>query len=191
MSLSSGTRHLLGEVLGWVAVAATSAFALVHYDDLKHISAELLGLAPPTATATARPGAAAPDLRRSAAASDAVELEASPDGHFHAEVEINGRAIEVMVDTGASMVALSHEDAERAGVYVRPADFTMRVNTANGIGRAAPVTLDEITLGDITVRNVRAAVSEPGRLQGSLLGMSFLGRLSRFDMRAGVLVLQE
>ena len=80
-----------------------------------------------------------------------------------------------MVDTGATMVALSYEDAERAGVYVRPADFTMRVNTANGIARAAPVTLDEISLGDITVRNVRAAVSEPGRLQGSLLGMSFLG----------------
>ena len=191
MSLSSGTRHLLAEVLGWIAVAVAGAFALVHYDDLKHISAELLGLSVPVESAAAHPGAPVPEQARPAAASGGVELQAGPDGHFHAEVEINGRAVEVMVDTGASMVALSYEDAERAGLYVRPADFTMRVNTANGIARAAPVTLDEISLGDITVRNVRAAVSEPGRLRGSLLGMSFLGRLSRFDMRAGVLVLQE
>ena len=191
MSLSSGTRHLLAEVLGWIAVAVAGAFALVHYDDLKLVSAELLGLAAPTESAAAHPGTPASESRRSMSASGAVELQAGSDGHFHAEVEINGRAIEVMVDTGASMVALSYEDAERAGVFVRPADFTMRVNTANGIARAAPVMLDEISLGDIRVRNVRAAVSEPGRLQGSLLGMTFLGRLSRFDMRAGVLVLQE
>ena len=190
MSLSSGTRHLLGEALGWGAVAVVGAIALVHYDDLKRASAELLGLAAPAETAGAHPGVPAPEPRRQSA-SGAVELQAGADGHFHVEVEINGRPIETMVDTGATMVALSYQDAERAGVYVRPADFTMRVNTANGIARAAPVTLDEISLGDITVRNVRAAVSEPGRLQGSLLGMSFLGRLSRFEMRAGVLVLQD
>ncbi len=189
MSLSSGTRHLLGEALGCAVVAVAGAFALVHYDDLRRASAELLGLAAPAETAVAHPGVPAPERRQSA--SGAVELQAGADGHFHVEVEINGRPIETMVDTGATMVALSYEDAERAGVYVRPADFTMRVNTANGIARAAPVTLDEISLGDITVHNVRAAVSEPGRLQGSLLGMSFLGRLSRFEMRAGVLVLQD
>ena len=188
MAFSSGTRQLLGEVLGWVFVAAIGAFALLHYDNLKQAAGHMLGSAGAPAETPAHSGVAEP---RRTPASGAIELQAGPNGHFHAEVEINGRPVEVMVDTGASMVALSYEDAERAGVYVRPAEFTMRVATANGVARAAPVTLDKISLGEITVRNVRAAVSEPGRLQGSLLGMSFLGRLSRFDMRAGVLVLQE
>jgi aspartyl protease family protein len=65
------------------------------------------------------------------------------------------------------------------------------VSTANGVARVAPVTLDRITIGDITVRDVPAAVAEPGRLRTSLLGMTFLNKLSRFDMRSGVLVLQD
>ena len=68
-----------------------------------------------------------------------------------------------MVDTGASIVALTYEDAERAGVYVRDSDFTQRVRTANGMARVAPVTLDRVSIGDITVRNVPAAVSERGQ----------------------------
>ena len=94
-----------------------------------------------------------------------------------------------MVDTGATIVVLSYEDAERAGIFLNPSDFTQAVTTANGVARIAPVTLDRVTIGDITVRNVPAAVAEPGRLKTSLLGMSFLSRLSRFDMRSDVLVL--
>jgi aspartyl protease family protein len=89
------------------------------------------------------------------------------------------------------LVAFTSEDAERAGIFVRQADYTQRVNTANGIARIAPVTVDRISIGDITVRNVQAAVSEPGKLQTTLLGMSFLGRLSRAEMRQGRLILEE
>jgi aspartyl protease family protein len=120
-----------------------------------------------------------------------VEIRAGRHGHYQANVEINGRAIDVMVDTGATIVALTFDDARRAGVHVRNGDYTQRVNTANGIARVAPVTLERVSIGDITVRNVPAAVSEPGKLATSLLGMSFLARLQRVDMRAGVLVLQE
>ena len=70
-----------------------------------------------------------------------------------------------MVDTGASIVALTFEDAERAGLYIRDRDYTQRVNTANGLARIAPVTLDRVSIGDIMVRNVPAAVSEPGQAQ--------------------------
>jgi aspartyl protease family protein len=89
------------------------------------------------------------------------------------------------------MVALSYEDTERAGIYLSDSDFTRAVSTANGVARVAPVTLSRVTIGDITVRNVPAAVAEPGRLKTSLLGMSFLSKLSRFDMRSGRLVMQE
>jgi aspartyl protease family protein len=89
------------------------------------------------------------------------------------------------------MVVLSYEDAERAGLLLTDKDFTRAVSTANGTARVAPVTLDRVSIGNITVRDVPAAVTESGRLGTSLLGMSFLSRLSRFDMRAGRLVLQE
>jgi aspartyl protease family protein len=105
--------------------------------------------------------------------------------------EINGRSIDVMVDTGATLVALTYEDAERAGIYTKSSDFTHRVSTANGSARVAPVSLERISIGDITVRNVQGVVSERGKLKVTLLGMSFLGRLDRVDMRSGVLVLQD
>jgi aspartyl protease family protein len=97
----------------------------------------------------------------------------------------------VMIDTGATMVVLSYEDAERAGLLLTDKDFTRSVSTANGVARVAPVTLDRVSIGNITVRDVPAAVAESGRLRTSLLGMTFLSRLSRFDMRSGRLVLQE
>jgi aspartyl protease family protein len=120
-----------------------------------------------------------------------VRIEASGHGHYVTRAEINGRPIDVLVDTGASIVALTYDDARRAGVLVRDSDYTQRVSTANGQARVAPVTLDRVSIGDITVRNVPAAVSEPDSLATTLLGMSFLGRLQRVDMRPGVLVLQE
>ena len=70
-------------------------------------------------------------------------------------------------------------------------DFTHRVSTANGFARIAPVTIDRISIGDIMVRDVSGAVMEPGKLGTTLLGMSFLSRLQRVDIRSGMLVLQE
>ena len=96
-----------------------------------------------------------------------------------------------MVDTGASIVALSFEDARAIGLYVRDSDFTHRVSTANGFARIAPVTIDRISVGDIMVRDVSGAVMEPGKLGTTLLGMSFLSRLQRVDIRSGMLVLHE
>ncbi len=120
-----------------------------------------------------------------------VTLPAGQYGHFLTQAEINGRDIGVMVDTGASLVALSYDDAERAGIFVNPSDFTHRAQTANGLARVAPVTISRIRIGDITVRNVAAVVSERGASAGTLLGMSFLGRLSRVEMRGATLVLEE
>lgn len=89
------------------------------------------------------------------------------------------------------MVALTYEDAERAGLRLKPSDFTASVSTANGTAAVAPVTLDRVSIGRITVRDVRAAVCERGRLEKTLLGMSFLSRLDRVDISAGRLTLIE
>lgn len=120
-----------------------------------------------------------------------VELKVSRDGHYYANAELNGRSVGVLVDTGATMVALTYEDAQRAGISLSNSDFSGRAQTANGIARFAPVTIDQITIGNVTVRNVRGSVAEPGRMNVTLLGMSFLGKLIRTETRNGVLVLEN
>lgn len=130
-----------------------------------------------------------PSARRPAGS--IVELKAGHNGHFQTEADVNGRSIDVMVDTGASMVALTWEDAERAGIFVRDADFKGTASTANGKARYAPVVIDRIAIGDVIVRNVHGAVMERGKLTTTLLGMSFLGKLDRAEMRAGRLILEN
>jgi aspartyl protease family protein len=188
MRLSSGVRLALSEAAKWLLVSAIAITTVVWFDELKAGVSDALGLQP-----THQPARQASIETTSEPTSGTaeVELRAGAHGHFTATATINGRSIPVLVDTGASMVALSHEDAERAGVFVRPSDFTGRVSTANGIARIAPVLLDSVSIGDITLYDVEAAVSEPGRLGTTLLGMTFIGRLSRAEMRGGVLILQE
>ena len=91
-------------------------------------------------------------------------------GHFVVHPSLDGRRVRMLVDTGASVVALSHEDARLAGVRVERRDFNRRISTANGIVEAAPVRIAEIKIGDIAVRGVDAVVLPPGRLSTSLLG---------------------
>ncbi|HET6321165.1 MAG TPA: TIGR02281 family clan AA aspartic protease [Hyphomicrobium sp.] len=181
------------EAVSWGVVAVIAVAALTHFETLKMGAERMLGLPTPADVAEVQQAG-----RRTAHTATAplnrgtvVEIAAQDNGHFNTEADINGRSVEVMIDTGATMVALSYEDAERAGLFLREKDFTRAVSTANGVARVAPVTLDRVTVGHITVRDVPAAVAERGRLKTSLLGMSFLSRLSGFDMRAGRLILQE
>lgn len=191
--MTSGTRQLLREAVSWGVVAVIGIAAFSHFESLKTGAERMLGLPTSANVAVAERAAQRPaePAANIASIGSVVEIDAERNGHFNTEADINGRPVEVMIDTGATMVALSYEDAERAGIFLNDSDFTRAVSTANGIARVAPVTLDRVSIGDITVRNVPAAVAEPGRLKTSLLGMSFLSRLSRFDMRSGRLVLQE
>lgn len=185
MRVSPGVRLALSEASKWLAVSAVGIVTFVWFDELKagvsqaldHNQASRLQEAPKQRDDNHSPGQ--------------VTLEPSDDGHFTATALINGRPVSVLIDTGASIVALSHEDAERVGVRVRPDDFTKRVQTANGIAKVAPILLESIKIGEITLYNIEAAVSEPGRLGTTLLGMTFIGRLSRAEMRGGVLILQK
>lgn len=102
------------------------------------------------------------------------------DGHYWAEAMIDGRVVRVLVDTGASVVALTRDDAWRLGIDLQPEDFISPVNTASGPARAARVTLSSVSVGGARVERVEAMVVEKGLTQ-SLLGMSYLGRLSSFE----------
>jgi aspartyl protease family protein len=120
-----------------------------------------------------------------------VVLAADPRGHFSAEPSINGVKIRTLVDTGASVVALSSEDAQRAGVFPAGADFQIPVSTANGVVKAAAVRLREVRIDGIVLRDVEAMVMPQGRLSGTLLGMSFLRRLTGMEVSDGRLVLTQ
>ncbi|WP_028741162.1 TIGR02281 family clan AA aspartic protease [Rhizobium leguminosarum] len=113
------------------------------------------------------------------------------NGHFQADVAVNGQTVEMLVDTGASMVALSREDAERIGIDLSRLTYSMTIMTANGRGRAAPVTLDQVAIGPIIRNNVAASVSEHGRLDQSLLGMSFLETLGSLQMQTDELRMRD
>ena len=124
--------------------------------------------------------AATPAPMVAPATGDAAQVLKAPDGHYWADALIEGRAVRVMVDTGASVVALTRDDAARLGLDLQPADFSGTVVTASGPVRAAPVRLQAVAVAGARVTSVEALVVEHG-LPHSLLGMSYLGRLSSFS----------
>jgi aspartyl protease family protein len=120
----------------------------------------------------------------------AVTLDPDRNGHYRADVEIAGRRVRMLVDTGATMVALTREDADALGVRPLPSDFRLSLNTANGAVQAAMVTLAQISVGGISALDVPAVVMPPGVMQESLLGMSFLKKLGGFEVASGRLILR-
>jgi aspartyl protease family protein len=108
----------------------------------------------------------------------AVELRRAEDGHFWANVMIDGVETRMMVDTGASVIALTPRDAQRIGLDPQSLRYVQPISTANGRTFAAPVVLDSVSVGALRVENVEANVMrENGDV--SLLGMTFLALLLR------------
>ena len=117
-----------------------------------------------------------------------TELQSSSNGHYITRASINNQGIDVLVDTGASAVALSYEDAEAVGLRPSSLAFDVPVNTANGVGKAARVTLRKVEIDNVRVSDVDGLVLQKGALEGTLLGMSFLSRLRCFSVENGKLV---
>lgn len=133
--------------------------------------------------------AATPVPVPAAATGGPAQVLKADDGHYWADALIEGRAVRVMVDTGASVVALTRDDAARLGLKLTPADFSATVTTASGPVRAAPVELQAVAVAGARVDRVEALVVEAG-LPHSLLGMSYLGRLSSFSATPAGLTLR-
>ena len=181
---SAMTRPIVWATGTLVAVALSASFAGNRF---AHLASGLR----PAGGALPGSGTAAPEPARQASTGGRiVTIEGDRLGHFQAEASIDGRHIRLMVDTGASVVALTHEDAASAGFRPFPSDFSRRVATANGEVAVAPIRIREMRVGDITVRDVEAVVVPKGLLGTSLLGMSFLNRLGSFDIGRGRLTLR-
>ncbi|WP_116131925.1 TIGR02281 family clan AA aspartic protease [Tropicimonas sp. IMCC34043] len=118
-----------------------------------------------------------------------IEVPMGRDGHYHMVLGINGTPVQFIVDTGASDMVLSREDASRAGIDLDGLPFGGMANTANGPVRTAFVRVNEVSLGGgIVDRNVPALVSG-GDMPGSLLGMGYLNRFSQVSFGNGRMVL--
>jgi aspartyl protease family protein len=120
-----------------------------------------------------------------------VILYKAGNGHYQADALIDGSPITLMVDTGASTIALSFEDAEKVGLNPQSLDFNSMVMTANGPARTAYVTLADIEIGGIKRTNVRAGIAERGKLGQSLLGMNFMETLSSVSFSGDELKLRD
>lgn len=119
-----------------------------------------------------------------------IEVPKGRDNHFRLTLTINGVDVDFLVDTGASQVVLTQEDAARVGLDPDTLPYIQTAMTANGEVATAPVRLDTVTLGDITDRGVRASVNS-GDMGSSLLGMSYLGRFETIEIRQDRLILNR
>ena len=176
--MSSAAKHVLHEALVWGAVAIIGFAVIYYFHDLR------AAFGPGAETAPIS-GTKSPGFARE------VRLKADARGHFVFGAAINDRPASFMADTGATLVVLTYEDAARLGLSPHSLDFSGLAQTANGVSRVAPITLDRVRVEDITVRDVPAAVAEKGALGTNLLGMSFLGRLKSFQMQGSELILMQ
>jgi aspartyl protease family protein len=170
-------------VLTFAALAVAAGIAVPRY------AAQMQnGSSAQTTMMTARPVTPA-----SAVSSNSRSVVISPgsNGHFQVEGRVDGRRLDFMVDTGASVIALTERDAASLGIHPADSDYTAMVRTANGNVRAAPVELNMVEIDDLMLHNVAAMVMPEGALSDNLLGLSFLSRLRRYEYSEGKLVLEQ
>lgn len=111
------------------------------------------------------------------------------DGHFRAQAQVNGQQVEVMVDSGATLVALPESVARRLGIAPDPSQYIGRARTANGEVAFAPVKIDSIRIGAVERRDIAGAVMRDTSLPAPLLGQSFLGALNEMNIRGDIMTI--
>ena len=167
--------HALESALIWVMLAALFALGYTYRFELREVADRVL--------AELIPG-------RPVTRGRTVEIARASGGGFSVAAHVNGARVPMVLDTGASAVVLTQEAAKAAGLPLEVLNYSVSVDTANGRARAAPVTLDRLSIGDITERSVPALVAQVGQLRTSLLGMTFLNRLESWEVRGDKLMMR-
>ncbi|MEM6535708.1 MAG: TIGR02281 family clan AA aspartic protease [Pseudomonadota bacterium] len=169
-----------------LAIAGAIAAAVKYF-----VSPETSASAPSVSTAVTEP--AVPDsanqqpdpFRRSAV------LTRKNDGHYWARSVVNKKtSVEFMVDTGASVVALTYKDAQRMGLRPDTLDYRWTINTAGGQTKGASVLIESMKVGQVHIRDVEAMVLRSD-LEHSLLGMSFLSKLYSYEFRGDRMLIRQ
>jgi aspartyl protease family protein len=172
---------MLRDAVTWLALGLGLITLYAYKDDLMPIAARVVG--------ELLPGSAM-SVEESSNGVTEVRLRRRLDGHFTANVEVNGKTISMIVDTGASTIVLRPEDAAKAGIDVSRLTYKVPVLTANGRTVAARVYVDKVAIGPLDRQRVEALVAQPGAMTQSLLGMSFLSRLRSYEFSGDFLTLR-
>lgn len=195
--MTSGMRHIVSEAVLWLSIFVIALVAFFYLDDrigafLEQSAANQQEQAETTTDVTQaeEPESVSEDDTPSQenVGDGRVVLQAGRSGHFEVGAYINDSSINLLADTGATYVVLTYADATTLGI-THDLNFSGRARTANGVSKVAPIMLESVEVGDIMVKNVQAVVAEEGKMRKSLLGMSFIGRLERFEMSGRQLVL--
>jgi aspartyl protease family protein len=120
-----------------------------------------------------------------------VVVNADGRGHFSSTFKLNGRQVDGMIDTGATLVAVNTSTARRIGLSLNPSDFNREVSTANGTIKAAVVTIDRLQIGSISIDGVQAIVLDDKALHTNLIGIRFHSRLGKYQAENGTLLLVQ
>lgn len=140
---------------------------------------------------TAQPQKAANSNAHYATGKRQVSIRADSHGHFLADFKAGNRSVRGLIDTGATYVAMNRSTARSIGVKISSSDFKHKAETANGVVKAALKTIDRLELGSVSAKNVEVFILDDASLSSTLIGMSFLNKLSSFKIENGQLILTQ
>jgi len=172
---------MVRDAVTWLALGLALVTLYSYKEEIAPIAARVVGELLPGSPMT---------VEQSAGGLTEIRIRKRLDGHFNANVDVNGKQIAMIVDTGASSIVLTPEDATKAGIDVSHLAYNIPVLTANGRTFAARVRLDKVAIGPLDRTNVDALVAKHGAMTQSLLGMSFLSRLRSYEFSGDFLTLR-
>jgi aspartyl protease family protein len=176
-------RHVLPMLAAAMMIAAAVVFFIVPKTE------GMDGITPAAASLTKT---GTPEITSSPRANfdKAAIISREADGHYWTRADVEGTDVRFMVDTGASIVALTLHDAQRIGLIPSELEFDNEVRTAGGTTKGAYVVLDRVRIGRVEMEGVSAMVLKEG-LEQSLLGMSFLGELYSYEFKGDTLIIRQ
>lgn len=182
----SATNFIGGMIVAGAIAGVIAVFVAPKLDDKTAQQPAASAATMTVPNSTIEDGAPLPDAARRSAV-----LSMKNDGHYWARMLVNRKAtVNFMVDTGASVVALTYEDARRLGLKPETLDYKWRISTAGGETMGASVVLESLKINQVHVKNVEAMVLR-SELEQSLLGMSFLSQLYAYEFRGERLILRQ
>jgi aspartyl protease family protein len=172
---------IVRDAVTWLALGLGLVTLYSYKEEIAPIAARVVG--------ELLPGSAM-SVEQSSGGFTQIRIRKRFDGHFNAKVEVNGEPVSMIVDTGASSIVLTPQDAAKAGIDVDRLTYSIPVITANGRTFAARVHLGKVAIGPLDRANVDALVAKHGAMTQSLLGMSFLSRLRSYEFSGDFLTLR-
>lgn len=169
-----GLEKILKYLAIWSVVGLISISLYAYRYEFSDFKARILGEINPSLTQISKNGE--------------LIINLSQDGHFYMDVKVNGVPMRFMIDTGASDIVISVEQAKKLGINVKNLVFNKSYQTANGRSWGASIVLDEIEVANRKFRNINASVND-AEMGTSLLGMSFLRQFEKYEFYRDRLVL--